>query len=150
MRETEGQANSYLTMPDEVRVELQEDQMLSVEVADYYVYFLTPQCENWLDWSGDVFGFKKRPCGTIETTMNAPGMNLSFGNAPEERVAMQNRSRHSVNNSRHSRSNSTENSRQWTVFSSRLSTLPIRRVFASSCTKATAITDVSERHCYLL
>jgi catechol 2,3-dioxygenase-like lactoylglutathione lyase family enzyme len=88
----EGQANAYVTMPDEIRVELQEDQMLPVEVAGYHIHFLTPQFGDLLDWYVDVFELEKRPRGTIETTTNAPGMNLSFGNAPEERAATQGRS----------------------------------------------------------
>ena len=80
----EGQKNAYITMPDGVRVELQEDQGLSVEVAGYHIHFLTSEHEALLAWYLDVFGLELRPRGRIETTTNVPGMNLSFGNARGE------------------------------------------------------------------
>ena len=79
----EGQANAYVTMPDGVRVELQEDQMLQVEVSGYHIHFRTPEYEELLAWYTDVFGLEVRPRGNIQTTTNAPGMNMSFGDAPE-------------------------------------------------------------------
>ena len=80
----EGLPNAYVTMPDGVRVELQEDQGLSVEVSGYHIHFFTAEYEALLDWYLDVFGLEKRPRGSITTTTNAPGMNMSFGNAREE------------------------------------------------------------------
>ena len=77
----EGLPNAYVTMPDGARVELQEDQGLSVEVAGYHIHFFTPQFEELLDWYLDVFGLELRPRGSIQTTTNVPGMNMSFGNA---------------------------------------------------------------------
>ncbi len=81
---TEGLPNAYVTMPDGARVELQEDQGLSVEVAGYHIHFFTPEFEELLDWYVDVFGLEIRPRGGIPTTTNAPGMNMSFGNARGE------------------------------------------------------------------
>ena len=80
---SEGQPNAYVTMPDGVRVELQEDQMLQVEVSGYHIHFRTPEFEELLDWYLDVFELELRPRGRIQTTTNVPGMNLSFGNASE-------------------------------------------------------------------
>ena len=82
----EGLPNAYVTMPDGARVELQEDQGLSWEVSGYHIHFFTPEFEELLDWYVDVFGLEKRPRGSIETTTNAPGMNMSFGNARGEAV----------------------------------------------------------------
>lgn len=79
----EGQPNAYVTMPDGVRVELQEDQMLPVEVSGYHIHFRTPEFEELLDWYLDVFGLELRSRGRIPTTTNVPGMNLSFGDASE-------------------------------------------------------------------
>jgi len=79
----EGQPNAYVTMPDGVRVELQEDQGLRVEVSGYHVHFRTPEFEELLDWYLDVFDLELRPRGNIQTTTNVPGMNLSFGEAAE-------------------------------------------------------------------
>ena len=77
----EGQPNAYVTIPDGIRVELQEDQMLTVEVSGYHVHFLTAGYEELLAWYLDVFGLEQRPRGSIQTTTNVPGMNMSFGNA---------------------------------------------------------------------
>jgi len=80
----EGQANAYVTMPDGVRVELQEDQMLPVEIAGYHIHFWAPEHEALLDWYLDVFGLELRPRGRIQTTTNVPGMNLSFSHTRGE------------------------------------------------------------------
>jgi catechol 2,3-dioxygenase-like lactoylglutathione lyase family enzyme len=79
----EGQPNAYVTMPDGVWVELQEDQMLPVEIAGYHIHFLTPDFEELLSWYIDIFDLEIRPRGRIQTTTNVPGMNLSFATADE-------------------------------------------------------------------
>ena len=88
---SEGQANAYVTMPDGISVELQEDQMLPVEVSGYHVHFRTPDFEELLAWYVDVFELEPRPRGTIQTTTNVPGMNLSFGEASEPLAPTQGR-----------------------------------------------------------
>ena len=88
----EGQLNAYVTMPDDVRVELQEDQMLQVEVSGYHIHFLTSEYEELLAWYLDVFELEQRPRGSIQTTTNVPGMNLSFGTASEALAPTQGRS----------------------------------------------------------
>ncbi len=82
----EGQPNAYVTMPDDVRVELQEDQMLQVEISGYHIHFFTPEYEELLAWYLEVFGLELRPRGRIQSSTNVPGMNLSFGNARGEVV----------------------------------------------------------------
>ena len=88
----EGQPNAYVMAPDDVRVELQEDQALPVEVAGYHIHFLTPDFEGLLDWYLDIFGLEKRSRGRIETTTNVPGMNLSFADSDEPLAATRGRS----------------------------------------------------------
>ena len=88
----EGQPNAYVTMPDDVRVELQEDQMLQVEISGYHIHFFTPEYEELLAWYLDVFGLELRPRGSIQSTTNVPGMNMSFGNARGEAVPTRGRS----------------------------------------------------------
>ena len=85
----EGQTNAYVMLPDDVYVELQEDQSLHVEIMGYHVHFITPDHEELLKWYTRVFGLEIRPRGSIATTTNAPGMNLSFGAADQERAATQ-------------------------------------------------------------
>jgi catechol 2,3-dioxygenase-like lactoylglutathione lyase family enzyme len=77
----EGAPNAYLMGPDDARIELQEDKTLAVPVMGYHIHFITPDHVKLLDWYADVFGLKRRTRGKIETTVDAPGMNLSFGTA---------------------------------------------------------------------
>ena len=88
---SEGQANAFVTMPDGARIELQEDQMLPVEVSGYHIHFRTPESEELLAWYLDVFDLEQRPRGTIQTTTNVPGMNLSFGGSDEALAPTQGR-----------------------------------------------------------
>ena len=80
----EGFPNAYLMGPDQVRIELQEDKTQTQPVIGYHIHFLTPDYQKLLAWYVDTFGLTKRKRGTIETTADAPGMNLSFqtANAP--------------------------------------------------------------------
>jgi len=77
----EGYPNAYLMAPDSVRIELQEDPNQSEEVIAYHIHFFTPEFQSLLAWYVDVFGLEPFQRGTIATTANAPGMNLSFGNS---------------------------------------------------------------------
>ena len=88
---SEGQHNAYVTLPDGVRVELQEDQMLKVLVEAYHVHYFTPEFESLLDWYEEMFGLEQVPRGRIETTANVPGMNLSFGNTQGEHAPTEGR-----------------------------------------------------------
>ncbi|HBJ90098.1 MAG TPA: hypothetical protein DHV53_08435 [Gammaproteobacteria bacterium] len=82
----EGQINAYVTLPDGVYVELQEDQGLREEFTGYHVHYFTSQYEELLDWYVEIFGLEIRPRGTIATTTNVPGSNLSFGNSNSPRA----------------------------------------------------------------
>ncbi len=86
---SEGQRNAYIMMPDDVYVELQEDQSLHVEVLGYHIHYLTDRYQQLLQWYAEVFDLEPRPRGRIETTTNVPGMNLSFGNSRTPRAATQ-------------------------------------------------------------
>lgn len=89
---SEGQPNAYVTMPDGVWVELQEDQMLPVEVWGYHIHYRTPEYESLLDWYVDVFDLEIRPRGRIPTTTNVPGMNMSFATSEQPVVGTAGRS----------------------------------------------------------
>lgn len=82
----EGQTNAYVMLPDDVYVELQEDQSLHVEIMGYHVHFITPGHEDLLKWYTQVFGLEIRPRGSMVTTTNAPGMNLSFASTDQDRA----------------------------------------------------------------
>jgi catechol 2,3-dioxygenase-like lactoylglutathione lyase family enzyme len=78
----EGFPNAYLLAPDGVRFELQEDPTLPVEAAANHIHFWSPQYEELMAWYADVFGAVVRQRGTIRTTADVPGINLSFANCP--------------------------------------------------------------------
>lgn len=82
----EGQTNAYVMLPDDVYVEMQEDQGLSEEITGYHVHFILPESEELLAWYTDIFGLEIKPRGSIATTTNVPGMNLSFGNSNSPRL----------------------------------------------------------------
>lgn len=88
----EGQANAYVMMPDDVYVELQEDQALPVEISPYHIHFYTPEFESLLAWYTELLSIEVRPRGAITSTTNVPGMNLSFANSTEPRLATRGRS----------------------------------------------------------
>ena len=88
----EGQPNAYVMMPDDVYVELQEDQGLSVEIEPYHIHFFTPQHEELLAWYTELLDIEVRSRGTIPSTTNVPGMNLSFNASREERLPTRGRS----------------------------------------------------------
>ena len=88
----EGFPNAYVFPPDGVRVELQEDKELPVEIAGYHIHFRTPDVEDLLSWYEDVFGLTRRARGTIQTTTDLPGMNMSFGTAESPTAASRGRS----------------------------------------------------------
>jgi catechol 2,3-dioxygenase-like lactoylglutathione lyase family enzyme len=83
----EGFPNAYLMGPDGVRIELQEDQTMDEEFVGYHVHWFTPDYEEVMAWYVEMFGVEPFVRGSIATTTNAPGMNMSFGNAREPREA---------------------------------------------------------------
>lgn len=82
----EGQTNAYVMLPDDVYVEMQEDQGLSEEITGYHIHFFTPEYEELLAWYTDIFSLEVKPRGSITTTTNVPGMNISFGNSNTARL----------------------------------------------------------------
>ena len=74
----EGQANAYVMLPGGVYVEMQEDQGLHEEITGYHVHYYVEDPEALLAWYTETFDLEVRPRGSIQTTTNVPGMNLSF------------------------------------------------------------------------
>ena len=74
----EGLPQAFITMPNGARVELTGDPALPVSTAMHHVHFYSPQHGEHLAWYLDVLGGVARARGTIETTMDVPGTNLSF------------------------------------------------------------------------
>ena len=74
---------AYITMPNGTRVELTGDPGLTVPSEMHHVHFYSPDHEGLLDWYLKILGGAARTRGTIETTMDVPGTNLSFSHADE-------------------------------------------------------------------
>ncbi|MFT4887932.1 MAG: catechol 2,3-dioxygenase-like lactoylglutathione lyase family enzyme [Pseudohongiellaceae bacterium] len=83
----EKQTNAYITLPDGLYVELQEDQALAQEVAGYHLHYYLPEHQALLAWYTNLFELDIKPRGIILTTTNVPGLNLSFANAEIKRNA---------------------------------------------------------------
>jgi lactoylglutathione lyase len=88
----EGFPNAYVTAPDEVRFELQEDKSLPVKASGYHLHFLLADFEKLRDWYVDTFGATPRKRGTIATTADVPGMNLSFATSEKPNIGSKGRS----------------------------------------------------------
>lgn len=87
----EGFPNAYVMGPDETRIEVQEDKTLPVKMSAYHIHFLTPDYVKLRDWYVDLFSLTPRKRGTIETTADAPGMNLSFATSQTPTVGTKGR-----------------------------------------------------------
>lgn len=81
----EGLPQAFITMPNGTRVELTGDSTLSASSEMHHVHFYSPQPRELLAWYVDLFGGVPRTRGTIETTADLPGTNLSFGQAASVR-----------------------------------------------------------------
>jgi catechol 2,3-dioxygenase-like lactoylglutathione lyase family enzyme len=75
---SEGFPNAYLIGPDDVKIELQEDKSLPVKASAYHLHFYVADPAKLRDWYVETFGATPRQRGTIATTADVPGMNLSF------------------------------------------------------------------------
>ena len=51
----EGQLNAYVTLPDGVEVEMQEDQGLQEEITGYHVHWFVDNAADILRWYVDMF-----------------------------------------------------------------------------------------------
>jgi catechol 2,3-dioxygenase-like lactoylglutathione lyase family enzyme len=83
----EGVRNAYLLAPDRVRVEVQEDPALSVKAEAYHVHWFAPEFEGLVGWYAEMFGAEPHARGTLATTADVPGQNLSFNGTRTERTA---------------------------------------------------------------
>ena len=87
----EGFPNAYLYGPDGLKVEVQEDKTLTVKAAPNHIHFMTPDYVKLLDWYVETFSLAKRARGTIETTADAPGLNLTFATSASPTVGTKGR-----------------------------------------------------------
>jgi catechol 2,3-dioxygenase-like lactoylglutathione lyase family enzyme len=73
----EGFPNAYLSGPDDVKIELQEDTALPVKAAAHHLHFILADHLKLRDWYIDTFSAVPRKRGNIDSA-DVPGMNLSF------------------------------------------------------------------------
>lgn len=90
-RGTEDMPNAYLLAPDQIKIELQEEETLPVKAAAYHIHFFTSEYVELMDWYVGLFSLEPRRRGILRYTADAPGMNLSFSNARTERAATRGR-----------------------------------------------------------
>lgn len=88
---SEGFPNAYLMGPDDTKIELQEDKALAVRASAYHLHFLLADYLKLRDWYVETFSLVPRKRGTIETTADAPGMNLSFATSPAPTIGTKGR-----------------------------------------------------------
>jgi catechol 2,3-dioxygenase-like lactoylglutathione lyase family enzyme len=82
-----GTPQAYVTVPEGIRVELQEVPTLTVPAEPYHVHIYTEgDVEELRDWYAELFSMTPRVRGSIPVTADVPGMNVSFSQA-EEAVA---------------------------------------------------------------
>lgn len=87
-----GRPQAYITVPEGIRVELQEIPGLGVPAEPYHVHiYTTGDLEALRDWYIDLFAMTPRVRGSIPVTADVPGMNVSFGRAEEEVVGTRGR-----------------------------------------------------------
>ena len=88
---SEGFPNAYLMGPDNLKLEVQEDKTLAVKASAYHLHFLLADYVKLRDWYVDTFSLEPRKRGTIATTADVPGMNLSFATSATPTVGTKGR-----------------------------------------------------------
>jgi catechol 2,3-dioxygenase-like lactoylglutathione lyase family enzyme len=79
---TEGFQNAYVTGPDKVKVEMQEDVTLPVKAAANHLHYIVKDPMALRAWYIEKMGMKATVRGSLQTA-NAGALNLSFGPAKE-------------------------------------------------------------------
>ncbi|HYA16665.1 MAG TPA: VOC family protein [Bryobacteraceae bacterium] len=82
---TEGFQNAYVTGPDKVRIEMQEDVNLPVKAAVNHLHFMLKDAMVLRSWYIEKLGLTATTRGSLQTA-NASGGNLSFSPARTEPV----------------------------------------------------------------
>lgn len=82
---TEGFQNAYVTGPDKVRIEMQEDVNLPVKAAVNHLHFQLKDAMVLRSWYIEKLGLAATTRGSIQTA-NASGGNLSFSPARTEPI----------------------------------------------------------------
>jgi catechol 2,3-dioxygenase-like lactoylglutathione lyase family enzyme len=74
---TEGFPNAYVTGPDEVKIEMQEDVTLPVQAAVNHLHYYAKDIESLRAWYVANFGAHARKRGSVDSA-DISAMNLSF------------------------------------------------------------------------
>jgi catechol 2,3-dioxygenase-like lactoylglutathione lyase family enzyme len=79
---SEKMPNAFISGPDKLRIELQEDKTLKVPAAAYHLHYRLPDAVKLRDWYVETYGLKAARQGNFEVA-EAPGMRLLFQNTTE-------------------------------------------------------------------
>lgn len=82
----DGFPRAYLTMPGGIRLELQEDPLLTVKTRMDHVHFFTPQNSELMAWYADIFGAIPPSESNKELAAQIPGSGLTFSKVAESRL----------------------------------------------------------------
>src|SRR5262249_34876021 len=74
---SEGFPNAYVTAPDDLKVELQEDTSIQPVAVAHHLHYLVTENVVLRDWYVKTFSFTSGIRGNHQSA-NLPGMNLSF------------------------------------------------------------------------
>jgi len=74
---SEGFPNAYVTAPDDLKIELQQDTTLATIAAAHHFHYMRAEPIPLRDWYVKTFGFQLAIRGNHQSA-NLPGMNLSF------------------------------------------------------------------------
>lgn len=82
----EGASKAYITMPDGIRLELEEAPQLPTLSEMHHVHIYSPEYEGLTEWYSSLFGATPRARGAIQTTVDVPGANISFSDSDASRA----------------------------------------------------------------
>ena len=83
----QGDKGAFITMPDGIRLNLEEKPGLSVKAEMGHVHFISPQYSELPSWYADLFKTEPGPEGYTELISQVPGSGLRFSDSKIERLA---------------------------------------------------------------
>lgn len=81
---------AFVMGPDKTKVELSENESLSIPIANHHIHFYTPEVDKMKAWYVEMFGAAPGKRGTMEAA-DLPGVNLTFSPSDKPVVGTQGR-----------------------------------------------------------
>jgi catechol 2,3-dioxygenase-like lactoylglutathione lyase family enzyme len=82
----QGDNGAFITMPDGIRLKLEENPALSVKAEMGHVHFISPQYSELPSWYAELFETEPGTEGSTELTSQVPGSGLRFSDSKTERL----------------------------------------------------------------